>query len=134
MPRPAFKLCDHTNELPTDADEFFWGESVFDRLGRFKGLNDEMRTIVLESLAAYPLRQIEAARERGRAATGEGREPAKACKTEVWHTYGMIENFTPPMLPAMRAARQQNGELDFTGHQPPARAGRARLDAAAARA
>jgi hypothetical protein len=25
----------------------------------------------------------------------------------------MIENFAPPALPAMRAARQQNGELDF---------------------
>src|SRR5262245_31426581 len=40
-PDPRFKLCDHINELPDDADVFFWGEGVFDRLGRFKGLNEE---------------------------------------------------------------------------------------------
>jgi uncharacterized membrane protein YhaH (DUF805 family) len=33
--------------------------------------------------------------------------------TEIWHTYGMIEMFAPQMLPAMKAARQQQGELDF---------------------
>jgi len=32
----------------------------------------------------------------------------------IWHTHGMIENFAPEMLPAMKAARQQRGELDFT--------------------
>jgi len=40
--------------------------------------------------------------------TGEG------VLDSVWHTYNMIEMFTPAMLPAMRAARQQKGELDFT--------------------
>jgi hypothetical protein len=33
--------------------------------------------------------------------------------TEIWHTYGMIERFAPTSLAAMRAARQQKGELDF---------------------
>src|SRR5262245_58382172 len=51
-PDPRFKLCDHISELPNDADKFFWGESVFDRLGRFRAMNVEMATIVLESLAA----------------------------------------------------------------------------------
>ncbi len=112
-PDPRLKLCAHRHELPTDADEFFWGESVFDRLGRFQGLDDEMRTIVLESLRAYPLWQIEAAasaagRQLMKVKTGEG------VLDQVWHTYNMIERFTPSMLPAMRAARQQKGELDFT--------------------
>lgn len=112
-PDPRFKLCDHRDELPTDADEFFWGESIFDRLGRFEGLDDEMRTIVLESMRAYPLRQIEAAasavgRQLASVKTGEG------VLDSVWHTYNMIERFMPSMLPAMRAARQQKGELDFT--------------------
>ena len=111
-PDPRFKLCDHRAALPTDADEFFWGESVFDKLGRFQGLDDEMRTIVLESLRAYPLWQIEAAasavgRQLVKVRTGEG------VLDQVWHTYNMIEMFTPSMLPAMRAARQQKGELDF---------------------
>lgn len=111
-PDPRFKLCDHRAALPTDADEFFWGESVFDKLGRFQSLDDEMRTIVLESLRAYPLWQI------GAAASAAGRQLVNVRTGEgvldsVWHTYNMIEKFMPSMLPAMRAARQQKGELDF---------------------
>ncbi len=111
-PDPRFRLCDHRAELPTDADEFFWGESIFDQLGRFDGMGEEMRTIVIESVKAYPLRQLQAAlsasaRQLVKVATGEG------VVMDIWHTSGMIENFAPSALPAMRAARQQKGELDF---------------------
>ena len=51
------KLCPYRNELPLDADTFLWGKSVFDKLGRFAGLGDEMRTIVLGSLREYPAMQ-----------------------------------------------------------------------------
>jgi hypothetical protein len=72
-----------------------------------------MRTIVIESLKAYPLWQIEAA------LTASGRQLLKVASGEgvldsIWHTHGMIEHFVPSALPAMRAARQQKGELDFT--------------------
>ena len=73
-PDPRFKLCDHRDELPDDADVFFWGESVFDRLGRFKGMNEEMRTIVLESLDAYPLGAARGRGDRDRAAARQGRD------------------------------------------------------------
>jgi hypothetical protein len=111
-PDPRFKLCDHLSELPDDADVFFWGESVFDRLGRFKGMNVEMATIVLESLAAYPWEQIKGAviatgRQLVMVNTGYG------VNTEVWHTYGMIETYALQMLPAMTAAHQQQRELAF---------------------
>ena len=111
-PDRRFKLCSHRKELPTDADVFFWGESVFDRLGRFEGLDEEMRMVVVESLRAYPLWQIGAAvsaasRQLVTLRTGEG------INNSVWHTYNMIEMFTPSMLSAMREARQQRGELDF---------------------
>ena len=111
-PDARLRLCRHRHELPTDADMFFWGESVFDRLGRFEGLHQEMRTIVLESLAAYPLQQLAAAasaavRQLVMVKTGEGVD------SSTWHTYNMIAEFTPAALPAMRAARQQKGELDF---------------------
>jgi hypothetical protein len=111
-PDARLRLCRHRHELPTDADKFFWGESVFDRLGRFEGLHQEMRTIVLESLAAYPLQQLAAAasaavRQLVMVKTGEGVD------SSTWHTYNMIAEFTPAALPAMRAARQQKGELDF---------------------
>ena len=111
-PDPRLRLCDHRSELPTDSDEFFWGEGLFDRLGRFQGLNDEMRTIVLESLRAYPWLQLESAvvatlRQLVMVRTGWG------VLDSIWHTHGMIENFAPEMLPAMKAARQQRSELDF---------------------
>jgi hypothetical protein len=113
-PDPRFKLCDYRDELPTDADDFFWDDkSVFEGLGRFDGLNDEMRTIALESLRNYPLRQIEAAaiaasRQLVAVRTGEG------ANNSLWHTYRILENFAPSALPAMRSARQQHGELDFS--------------------
>jgi hypothetical protein len=111
-PDPRFRLCDHLSELPTDADVFFWGEGLFDRLGRFKSMNTEMATIVLESFAAYPWLQIKGAtiataQQLVMVNTGYG------VNTELWHTYGMIENFAPQMLPAMKAARQQHHDLSF---------------------
>jgi hypothetical protein len=111
-PDPRFKLCDHLSELPTDADVFFWGEGLFDRLGRFKTMSTEMTTVTLESLAAYPWLQIEGAaiatvQQLVMVDTGYG------VNADLWHTYGMIENFAPQMLPAMKAARQQHHDLSF---------------------
>ena len=112
-PDPSLRLCPHRADLPLDADEFLWGDSLFDQLGRFQGLGDEMRSIVLGSLRDYPLWQIEAAfvataRQLVAVATGEG------IVTEMWHTYGIITDYTPSAVPAMKAARQQHGELHFT--------------------
>jgi hypothetical protein len=112
-PDPRFKLCDHISELPNDADVFFWGESVFERLGRFKGMNVEMATIVLESFRAYPWLQLKGAvvataRQLVMVNTGYG------VNTEVWHTYGMIELHAPQMEPTMSAAHQQHRDLNFT--------------------
>jgi hypothetical protein len=111
-PDPHLTLCRHRQELPTNADEFFWGGGVYDRLGRFPGLNDEMRTIVLGSLAQYPWQQVKAAvaatgEQLLRVATGYG------VHNEIWHTYGIIERYVPPAGQPMRAARQQHGEIDF---------------------
>ncbi len=112
-PDAKLKLCPYRSELPLDADEFLWGDSLFDRLGRFAGLGDEMRTIVLGSLRDYPGLQIETAltataRQLSAVATGEG------IVTTMWHTYGMIGRYTPAVVPAMRAARQQHGAIGFT--------------------
>jgi len=120
-PDPRLRLCAYRNELPLDADTFLWGDSVFDRLGRFAGLGDEMREIVLGSLRDYPAMQIETAlrataRQLAAVATGEG------IVTTMWHTYGMIERYTPAVVPAMRAARQLRGEIGFKAindvHEP----------------
>jgi hypothetical protein len=111
-PDSTLKLCPYRDKLPATADQFLWGESFFDDLGRFDGLGDEMRRIVLESLIAYPKMQIEtaladAAEQLVAVASGEG------VGTDVYHSYGMMEMYTPAVLPALWAARQQKGELDF---------------------
>ena len=69
----SFKLCPYRDQLPATADQFLWGNSMFNTLGRFQGLNDEMGFIVLHSLAEYPAWQAKAALTAHGAATGPGR-------------------------------------------------------------
>jgi hypothetical protein len=111
-PQQHLKLCPYRNELPATADQFLWGDSMFNTLGRFKGLNDEMGFIVLHSLAEYPLWQAEAAalataQQLVHVGTGEG--------THGWipHTYGIIERYIPAQLAPMRAAHQQHWDINF---------------------
>jgi hypothetical protein len=106
------KLCANRDKLPDNADYFFWGSDLFDQLGRFEGLGEEMRIVMRESLADYPGSQIgaaiaAAAEQLARVATGYG------VHTDIWHTYWILETFAPESLPAMKAARQQHGELGF---------------------
>lgn len=111
-PQARFKLCPYRHRLPRTADEFLWNDGPFTELGRFTGLGEEMRSIVLGSLAEYPVQQIEtaavaAARQIVKVENGEG------VLTTIWHTYGIIEHYMPSIVPAMRAARQQHGEVSF---------------------
>jgi hypothetical protein len=110
--KEKLKLCPYRNQLPATADEFLWGNSMFNALGRFHGLNDEMGFIVTQSLADYPLRQAGAAlaataQQLTHVATGEG--------SNGWipHTYGIIERYIPAQLKPMRAAHQQHWDINF---------------------
>src|SRR5262249_24223767 len=98
-PDRMLKLCPYRAVLPLDADEFLWSGGVFNSLGRFAGLGDEMRTIVLGSLRDYPRLQVEAAltaavRQLGTGASGEG------VVNSIWHTYGLIQRDTPSVVPS----------------------------------
>jgi hypothetical protein len=111
-PQVKLRLCPYRSELPATADQFLWGNSMFNTLGRFKGMNDEMGFIVTHSLAEYPLWQAEAAvtataQQLVQVATGEG--------TNGWipHTYGIIEQYLPEQLKPMRAAHQQHWDINF---------------------
>jgi hypothetical protein len=111
-PDPRLRLCPYRHKLPRTADEFLWKDGPFSELGGFAGLGDEMRTVVLESLAEYPGEQIEtaiaaSAKQLVRVKSGEG------VVTTLFHTYGIIERYMPTAAPAMRAARQQHGEVSF---------------------
>ena len=112
-PDAKLKLCPYRDQLPATADEFLWGDSMFNKLGRFQGLNDEMGYIAMHSLLEYPAWQAKAAlvataQQLTDVATGEG--------TTVWipHTYGIIERYIPAQVAPMRAARQQHDGLGFT--------------------
>jgi hypothetical protein len=111
-PEAKLKLCPYRDQLPATADDFLWGNSMFNTLGRFQGMSDEMGFIVIHSLAEYPLWQAEAAiatsaQQLVDVATGEG--------TNGWipHTYGIIERYIPAQLKPMRAAHQQHWDIDF---------------------
>ena len=112
-PDPALRLCAYKDQLPHDADVWFWGSDLFNKLGRFAGLGKEMETIAVGSVVDYPALQIEtaaaaAAKQLVAVHTGEG------VLNVIWHTYSIVECYTPRLVPAMRAARQQKGELSFT--------------------
>jgi hypothetical protein len=111
-PQHPFKLCPYRDRLPATADEFLWGNSMFNTLGRFRGMDEEMGFIALHSLAEYPLWQAEAAlvataQQLADVATGEG--------SSGWipHTYGIIERYIPAQTRPMRAAHQQHWDLHF---------------------
>jgi hypothetical protein len=113
-PDPRLKLCAYKDQMPQGADEWFWGSALFDRLGRFAGLGGEMKTIALESLIDYPGLQFESAavdtaRQLVAVHTGEG------VLDTIWHTYRVIDLYTPRLSPAVRAARQQQGEISLAG-------------------
>ncbi|MFC0239268.1 hypothetical protein [Rhodopseudomonas telluris] len=107
------KLCPYKNELPPTGDDFLWGgNNMFDKLGRFEGLSDEMEFISRQAVTAYPWMQAKAAAKATwdqlvHVGTGEG--------TNGWipHTYGIIERYMPNQVPAMRAARQQHWDINF---------------------
>ena len=110
--REALKLCPHRQELPATGDKFLWGKSVFDRLGRFEGLGEEMRHIVLASLTAYPGHHLfaattSAAKQLTMVATGEG------VHSDLMHTHRIIEQHLPQHTPFLQTSRQHRGDLSF---------------------
>ena len=111
-PDATLRLCAYKDELPNDADVWFWGSPLFDRLGRFAGLGAEMETIAIKSVLAYPGLQAKTAA----VATGKQLIDVRSGEgvvNEIWHTYAIVERYAPQLGPAMRAARQQSGEIGF---------------------
>lgn len=111
-PDATLRLCAYKDELPNDADVWFWGSPLFDKLGRFAGLGAEMETIAIKSVLAYPGLQAKTAA----VATGKQLIEVRSGEgvvNEIWHTYAIVERYAPQLGPAMRAARQQSGEIGF---------------------
>jgi hypothetical protein len=111
-PAASYKLCPYRDRLPKTGDDFLWGSSIFNDLGRFAGLDDEMREIVLGSLREYPREQLQTAV----VATAEQLRlvgSGYGVHNKIWHTYGIVRHFIPGEVPSMLRARQQLGEFGF---------------------
>jgi len=113
-PTQHFKLCPYRNDLPETADDFLWSrETVFNKLGRFPGMSDEMGYIAVHALTEYPLWQTEEAL----LATGEQMlEVATGENTDhptLMHTYGVFREYLQGQLKAVDTARQQKSFLTF---------------------
>jgi hypothetical protein len=113
-PTQHFKLCPYRNDLPETADDFLWSrETVFNKLGRFRGMSDEMGYIAIHALSEYPLWQAKealmaAGEQMLKVATGENtNHPA------VTHTYGIYRDYLRQQLKALDAARQQRSFITF---------------------
>ncbi len=113
-PDATLRLCAYKDELPATGDEWLWDSEIFDRLGRFEGLTDEMQRIALHGLIEYPglylkSAAVDTALQLIQVRGGDG------VLNTLWHTYGIMQDFTPQLVPEMRAARQQRGEISFAG-------------------
>jgi hypothetical protein len=112
-PNAEFKLCPYKDRLPKSADDWFWAaNSIFDKLGRFPGMSNEMEQIALGSLREFPLEALEStiivtAEQLVSVRTGEG------VVNWIWHTYFIVKDYAPQLQRAMWAARQQKGEISF---------------------
>jgi len=111
-PAAGHKLCPYRDQLPATGDDFLWNSGIFDDLGRFEGLGNEMREIVLGSLREYPREQLQTALT----ATAEQLRlvgSGYGVHDKIWHTYGIVKRFIPREAPFMLRARQQHGEFGF---------------------
>ena len=113
-PTQQFKLCPYRNELPETADDFLWSrETVFNKLGRFKGMSDEMGYIAAHALIEYPLWQAKEAllntgEQMLKVDTGENTD-----HPSLTHTYGIFRDYLRQQLKPMEAARQQQSAITF---------------------
>jgi hypothetical protein len=96
-----------------DSDALWSRETVFNKLGRFSGMSDEIGYIAVHALVDYPLWQAEEAlldtgEQMLKVATGENTD-----HPTMMHTYGIFREYLPRQLKLVDAARQQKSFLTF---------------------
>jgi hypothetical protein len=112
-PGSGYRLCAYKDNLPTDANNFLWGqESPFWNLGGFEGMADEAESIIVESLKRYPWLHLKTAisntlEQMATFETGDGIEPLDEIPVPA------IERNMPEQMEGYRASRQQNDQIAF---------------------
>jgi hypothetical protein len=112
-PTSDYVLCRYKDRLPHRADKWLWGPgTLFVKLHRFIGTEEESRRIVHDALVRYPLWNAElAARDALQQFslfyTGDQIEP------QQWILFTDFHKFIPDQMSAYSTARQQKDEIPF---------------------
>ena len=108
-PTSVYKLCPYRTQLPPMAAAFLGERMLKTQIAFSNACEGPIGT----ACKAYPAMQAQAAlrataTQLMMVRTGEGTHD------RLWHTYGIVEQFLPGEVGAMRAARQQRGLFDFS--------------------
>jgi hypothetical protein len=112
-PDPALRLCAFRAELPTNADDWLWGDSPLGKLGGWEAFEPEAHRIILGSMIDHPIAHIRTAfhataEQLTTLATGEGMH-----SRDNWHVEAMLRRYAPGTLASFMASRQQHDGFDF---------------------
>ena len=110
-PDPSLQICVYKDEIPDQADDWLWGNSAFYKLGGWDGYTEEQGRIIRETLVMYPLEHLTTA-------IMATLEQFISFETEVSiddnePTFLTFAELVPDLMPALMAARQQDGRLDI---------------------
>ena len=112
-PQSGYHLCAYKDHLPADSNDYLWRwDSPFQKLGEFAGMEDESKSIIIESLRRYPLLNLKMALldtwvQFVTFRTGDGIEPLNNVPIPA------LKMHMPDQVALYLASRQHNGEISF---------------------
>ncbi len=109
-PNPALKLCAAKADLPKLADDWLWGDNLFNKLGGYEVWGPEEKTIILATIARYPL-------EHAATAVADTLSQFVSFRTEVSvhdnePTISTFGDRFPQLFPQFMKARQQDEKFN----------------------
>lgn len=109
-PDATIRLCAYQNELPENADNWLWGNTILYKLGGWEAYKAEEARIISDTLVMYPGTHLAAA-------IIAALDQFVTFDTEVSvydnePTINSIEQYAPELMPAVSRARQQVERFD----------------------
>jgi hypothetical protein len=110
-PDPALKLCAAKGDLPKIADDWLWGDNLFNKLGGHEAWEAEEKAIILATIARYPL-------THAATAVADTLSQFVSFRTEVsMHdnepTIATFGDRFPALYPRFMKARQQDDKFNI---------------------
>ncbi|MDP1907080.1 MAG: hypothetical protein Q8K85_02175, partial [Hyphomicrobium sp.] len=110
-PDPTLRICAYKDDIPSQADDWLWGDSAFYKLGGWDGYAEEQGRIIRDTLRLYPLEHLSTA-------ITATLEQFVSFETEVSvddnePVFRTFAKLVPGLLPALKSARQQDGRLNI---------------------